>query len=331
VRYRAAPVSGLSDWDAIPKAERPVLQPLDRAYGGSMEFLETDVTTGSRGGAGAGLAATGKDEAEKLGASLGVLCDEFGIHFRLEYNDPRARDIEARLLGGGSYEIYLAPGENRAHTCLLLDVQTGRLSFANLTYDGPEFTCLKTDRPDLYRREHRFADDRVVSDVFLSWNAYGYAIPSNGSVWEFENVLWARQGNFAWNGTESIHGRSTWGRLVFDLPASARTAILRHRIFTVLATYQAEKATRAGHAGILDFWQDPVLGDPEFYQVRVKPLVEKLDAFVPLVKPGMSDEDVARVEAGALQGWANIRYTVDALRRQWLVEGLSHEPHVPPE
>ncbi len=331
VRYRAAPVSGLSDWDAIAEAERPVLQPLDRAYGGSMEFLETDVTTGSRGGAGAGLAATGKDEAEKLGASLGVLCDEFGIHFRFEYSDPRARDIEARLLGGGSYEIYLAPGENRAHTCLLIDVETGRLSFANLTYDGPEFTCIKTDRSDLYRREHRFSDDRVVSYVFLSWNAYGYALPSNGSVWEFETVLWARQGNFAWNGTESIHGRSTWGRLVFDLPASARTAILRHRIFTVLAAYKAEKATRAEHAGILDFWQDPVLGDPEFYQVRVKPLVEKLDALAPLVKPGMSDDDVARVAAGALQGWANIRYTVDALRRQWLVERLSHSPHVPPE
>ena len=221
VRYRATPVSGLSDWDAIPKAERPVLQPLDRAYGGSMDFLETDVTTGSRSGAGAGSAAAGKDEAEKLGASLGVLCDEFGIHFRFEYDDPRAREIEARLLGGGSYEIYLAPGANLAHTCLLIDVQTGRLSFANLTYDGPEFTCLKTDRPDLYRREHRFSGDRVVSYVFLSWNAYGYAIPSNGSVWEFENVLWARKGNFAWNGTESIHGRSTWGRLVFDLPASA--------------------------------------------------------------------------------------------------------------
>jgi hypothetical protein len=323
VRYRPAPVSGLSDWDAIPQAERPVLQPLDRAYGGSMDFLATDVTTGSRGGAGAGLAAAGKDEAEKLGASLGVLCDELGIHFRFEYNDPRAREIEARLLGGGSYEIYLAPGQRYAHRCLLLDVQTGRLSFANLTYDGPEFTGIKTERLDLYRREHRFADDRVVSYVFLSWNAYGHAIPSNGSVWEFETVLWARQGNFAWNGTESIHGRSTWGRLVFELPASARTAILRHRIFTVLAAYQAEKVTRAEHAGILDFWQDPVLGDPEFYQVRVKPLVEKLDALVPLVKPGMSDEDVARVAAGALPGWANIRSTVDALRRQWLVERLS--------
>jgi hypothetical protein len=136
-------------------------------------------------------------------------------------------------------------------------------------------------------------------------------------------VLWARQGNCAWNGTESIHGRSTWGRLVFDLPASARTSILRRRIFTVLATYQAEKATRAEHAGILDYWQDSVLGDLEFYQARVQPLVEKLDAFVPLVKPGMSDEDVARVEAGALPGWAGIRYTVDALRRQWLLERLS--------
>ena len=64
------------------QAERPYCQPIDRAYGGSIDFLETNVTTGSRGGAGAGSAAAGKDEAEKLGTSLGVLCDEFGIHFR---------------------------------------------------------------------------------------------------------------------------------------------------------------------------------------------------------------------------------------------------------
>jgi tetratricopeptide (TPR) repeat protein len=324
VRYRAAPVSGLSDWDAIPAAERPVLQPMDRAYGGSMDFLETDVTTGSRGGVGTGSAASDKEGSENLGASLGVLCDEFGIHFRFDYKDPRAREIEARLLGGGSYEVYLATGENRPHLCLLIDVQTGRLSFANLTYDSPEYTCIKTDRPDLYRMEHRFYDDRVATYVFLSWNAYGNMLPRGGSVWEFENVLWARRGNFAWNGTESIHGRSTWGRLVFDLPESGRTAILRHRIFAALAAYKAEKATRAEHAGILDFWQDPVLGDPEFYEACVKPLVEKLDALEPLVKPGMSDEDVARVAAGALPGWTNLRHTVDALRRQWLLERLSH-------
>jgi len=325
VRYRAAPVFGLSDWDAIPTAERPALQPMERAYGGSMDFLETDVTTGSRGGAGAGSAAAGKDESENLGAALGVLCDEFGIHFRFEYKDPRAREIEARLLGGGSYEVYLAPGENRPHLCLLIDVQTGRLTFAKLTYGGPEYTYIEADQPDLYRMEHRFYDDRAVSYVFLSWNAFGYALPDKGSVWEFENVLWARRGNFAWNGTESIHGRSTWGRLVFDLPGSARTAILRHRIFTALAAYKAEKATRAEHAGILDFWQDPVLGDPEFYKACVEPLVEKLDTLEPLVKPGMSDADVARVAAGALQGWTNIRYTVDALRRRWLLQRLSHD------
>ena len=323
VRYRTAPVFGLSDWDAIPAAKRPVLQPMDRAYGGSMDFLETDVTTGSRGGAGAGSAASGKEGSENLGASLGVLCDEFGIHFRFDYRDPRAREIEARLLGGGSYEIYLAPGESHPHHCLLIDVQTGRLSFANLAYDSPEYTSIKADRPDLYRTEHRFYDDRVVSYVFLSWNAYGNMLPRDGSAWEFENVLWARKGNLAWNGTESIHGRSTWGRLVFDLPESGRTAILRHRVFAALATFKAEKATRAEHAGILDFWQDPVLGDPEFYQACVKPLVEKLDALEPLVKPGMSDEDVARVAADALPGWTNLRHTVDALRRQWALERLS--------
>lgn len=67
-------------------------------------------------------------------------------------------------------------------------------STACATAPVPEYTRIKTDRPDLYRMEHRFNDDRVVSYVFLSWNAYGYALPGNGSVWEFEDVLWARKG-----------------------------------------------------------------------------------------------------------------------------------------
>ena len=216
------------------------------------------------------------------------------------------------MLGGGSYEIYLAPSTTTPTPACSIDVQTGRLSFANLTYDRrPEYTAIKTDRPDLYRREHQVLR-RPSGDLCLSSpGRHGYVLPHRRLGMGVRKRALGQERQLRLE-RHRIHPRPLHLGKARVRPARIRAqAILRHRIFTAFAAYKAEKATRAEHAGILDFWQDPVLGNPEFYKVRVKPLVEKLNALEALVKPGMSDEETSPVAAGTLQGWTNIRYTVD--------------------
>ena len=82
------------------------------------------------------------------------------------------------------------------------------------------------DRSHLYRGEHRFREDGYTTYVFLSWQAYAEKIPEAGTVWDFENAHWGRAGSSTWNGLESIHGRSTWGALVFDIPELASGEII---------------------------------------------------------------------------------------------------------
>ena len=94
-------------------------------------------------------------------------------------------------------------------------------------------------------------------------------------------------------------------------------------VFKALASYKGEKRTSHHHEGALDHWLDSAVGDPEFYEARLRPLVERLDSYIPLVKADMSDADVEKVYNEALFGWNNLRDLVDAERRKYLAEKLT--------
>ena len=130
----------------------------------------------------------------------------------------------------------------------------------------------------------------------------------------------------AWNGTESIHGRSTWGILAFDLTDADRARVLRAQIFKAASAYRAEKvASRApgGRESVFEFWKAAALGDPAFYAAVLKPLEERLDKGLEKVKAGMSDDDVRDIAQNYLQEWRDVRFTVARLRAAYVTEKLS--------
>ena len=314
VRYSPRRLEESADW-AAAKAE---VAAIDRKYGGSTELLYTDVATQRGGGDGPFWAPKNKD-GEKLDVPrLSVMADDWGLRFRFEVTDEKADAIAMGLLGGDSWENYIAAGKDVAHTALI--VQSGAkptLDVFATNYDGPDYrNADKAVRPDWTSVRTAFEQDKVVTYLSLSWEMFALTLPKDGDVWDFESIRWARAGNNAWNGTETIHGRSTWGKLVFDLPAAARHAILRRQIVAASSAYKREKSPYAN--GCLEFWNDPLLGDPAFYAKCVKPIVDRLDACLPLVGPDMSDADVDKLAAEALNGWLTIRPTVAAERVKYL-------------
>jgi hypothetical protein len=318
VTYSETPITGIDTWNAVAaKVER---QLMDRKYGGNLEFLATDVATGNRGeGIGAGAVSAPAKFTE-----LAFICDVNGIHFRFDAADSQARDVEAKLVGAGSYEGYIAPGANQPYICFLVDLQSGKVDFYNTTYETQNHKRIRSEDITLWRGEHRFTDTGYTTYIFLSWDAYADKLPQAGDLWDFENAHWGRSGSFTWNGLKSIHGRSSWGNLAFNIPPKARIAIKRKLIFNALVRYKAEKRTSHHHEGVLDHWLDAEVGDPVFYAACVKPLVVKLDACIPLVKADMSDADVERVFNEAVFGWNNIRHLVADLRRKYLAQSLAH-------
>ena len=233
VRFSERQVLGADSWDSLPF--KPEEQPMDRVYGGSMDFLKTDVATGDRG-EGVGGASDGKAISFP---TLSAVADVQGIHFRFVAPNPRAREVENRMLEGGSYEGYIAPGANQPYICFLGRMSTGAFTLYNTAYDSPNHRRIPTEDHSLYRSQISYSDDAITTYFMLSWDAYATLIPEKGTVWDFENINWRKPGSACWNGTESIHGRSTWGELVFDISDKDRIAILRRILFKVVADYKA--------------------------------------------------------------------------------------------
>ena len=320
VEYSETPVVSLANWDRL--AKKPVEATMERHYGGGMEFLETDVATGDRG---QGIGSEKGKKTDRKHPTFSAVCDVEGIHFRYFLPTDKAREIQLGLVNGGLFEGYIAPGEGQPYICLLQDVK-GNLDLYNTAYTTANHNRITEKDKKFHRSQTVFTDEGVYNYIFFSWKAYATLIPENGTVWDYENILWSSAGDECWNGAESIHGRSTWGRLVFALPEKGRIAILRNLLFSVKAEYQAElRASWGGRPGAFDQWQDRELGDPAFYEASLKPLVEKLDGYVKELKADMPDADVLRLADEALPAWKNIRYTVDRLREQYLLRQLMSE------
>ena len=316
VHYSEKPITGPEGWDTLPVV--PEAQLMDREYGGNYKFLlETDVGTGNRG---EGI-GTEKGREDGKVPTIQIACDANGVHFRFEAPDEKAREVAAGLTGAGSFEAYVAAGENQPYYCLLMDVApNAKVSVWNTTFSTEGHKRILTTDQSLCKSETAFTDHSTISYIRLSWNAFSTLIPENGTIWEFGNFHWGRADRAAWNGAESAHGRSQWGHLVFDLPPKARIEILKGVIYDARRIYNSAKG--AYGMGPIDRWRDPVVGDPAFYEECLAPLVKKLDSYLPLVKADMPDEDVLKVAEEALPLWRDIRHEVARLRTRYLARQL---------
>ena len=319
VNFSETTIHGITDWEKL--SPKPEVQFLDRKFGGKLDFLVTDVSTGDRG---AGIGEGDDDTQNRRPTEFSAVADRHGVHFLFTGHDPRAAEVEARLLSGGSYELYLAPGFNQPYFCVIGRLNTGQFEPWNTTYDNESHRRLTPERG--FTSEHRFTPTGYTTYIFFDWSIFYDKLPDQGDIWEFENVHWSRNGGIGWNGTRTIHGRSTWGHLVFAISPTQQTQIKRRLLFLAREAYLAEKTTLRTKHGVIDLWQDPQLGDQKFYQQDVEPLIKRLDGFLTLANTGMTDADVTKVFAEAVPAWAEIRFKIAELRRQYLEKKLLATP-----
>ena len=309
VRFSETPVTGMADWERVT-AER---QTYDRQFGGNLDFLTTDVTSGER--------ALGNSKEKLADPTMEIVCDVRGIHVLVRQADPKAKEVELGLVGNCSFEGYIAPGENTPYECFMYTPQSGHASVFNTMYATFGHRPMDPRTPERkFRFESAYAEGEARHYLFFSWENWMQRIPRDGTVWDFENMCWHRAGNCCWNGTESIHGRSTWGELEFRLTSEQRARILKPLLATAYRQYAAEKRCQAGHDGCLVHWADDATGDPEFHVARVKPLAEQLDSYGKLISADMTEATVFWLEDEALPKWQDVLFEVERRRAAWLLE-----------
>lgn len=313
IRYSPQNAHSYSDWQNLK--EKPAVQLLKWKYGGSMDFLVTDVSTGNRG---AGIGSeTGNQENH---TELSAVCDDHGILFILRAYDDRAREVEAGTLGAGCYEIYLAAGENQPYHCLLPQVDGSEFTVWTTTYTNRTHRNLMTKD---VRGETIFHADGYTNCFFIPWEAYYDKLPEQKEqYWEADFVHWGRRGGYSWNALQSIHSRSSWGKLRFEIPPEGLKKIREKLIVKAMRKYNSAKNLNFNKP--LALWQDDYLGDPEFYNAEIKPLVEKLDSYTKLVdfSKGMDAATVEKLWLEAVPMWNEIEYIVAEKRRLWMEKEL---------
>ena len=313
VRFSPTRILGLGSWDAAAAVVKPGVEKLDRAYGGDASCLWTDVAT-SRGSVDA--------DANKSYARVPewqAMADEWGVHFRLEIFDEKAKDIALGLASAGTLEAYLAPGENTPYHAFLHSFETGGLTVYNGVYDGPDHREIDAKDRVNCREEVVTTDTSVVLYMAFSWSTYATRIPTATSVWDFEPMLWGRKSSCSWNGLKTIHGRSSWGHLTFAVTDAERRLMLRSALAAARKSYEA--ANRP--TGFVAKWQYDESGDPAFYESVLKPMVEALDAAAAKVTSDMDDATVDELAKTALPAWHNLKFEVQRLRADYLKKTLT--------
>ena len=106
------------------------------------------------------------------------------------------------------------------------------------------------------------------------------------------------------------------GTECYFAPGAQLSAIRRRLVYDTCRTWN-----RAGHGRLSPFdrWRDPVIGDPEFYAARLKPLEDALATQVGRVKAEMTDAEVDEVYEKGAKVWIGLDHVIDELRRQWLL------------
>ena len=77
--------------------------------------------------------------------------------------------------------------------------------------------------------------------------------------------------------------------------------------------------------GYIEKWQDPELGDQEFYLKKVKPFVSSINAYTARIKKTMTDDEVIEIYAAVGEKLFNVDFIVEQMRRQWLDEKFTKE------
>ncbi len=316
VKYFDRPIKDITAWREIyPQLDK---QYCDIPYRGSMEFLETDVATGDRD--------VKIDKNAKLDNTLEMttLCDRYGVHIFLRADDKNARAIEQGFARGVTTEMYFAPGVNQPYTCLGSSPAEGVTFMFDTTYNNKNAMRLDRKNPNTsFRSEVEFTDTDYVLHLFFAWDAFYNKLPASGTDWRYECLAWTPAGGFSWGGSQGIHSASAWGNLRFTLTEKQLNAIRRELIFKTFRNYKTVPRDPGIKEDLFQCWEDPEIGDPEFYAQRLAPLKKELDSYVVLVKADMSDADVAKVYSEALPRWKGLAHEVDELRREYLAERIA--------
>lgn len=285
---------------------------LSRPYGDNLKMLiETDSAIVGR------EMTTAKGEKFRP-TELFAFWDEFGVKILLRAYIDNMAEVKAGYAGAGGYETYLATGIDDPYHCVMISPNEGAkpsTGFVTQYENGLGYRSFGSENSQV-QLQNLYLDDGVASLMSVPWTAAFMACPWARDAWYFEALHWAH-GGMSWGGSTSVHHRSAFGKLVFTGVNDASCAAVKRRLL-LTAKAVLKKSLYAGDNGYAEMWADPDLGDQDFWNAEVKPLVDRLQAALAVVGKDMTDDDAVKAWDAAGEDAMNINYVVARKRAEWL-------------
>lgn len=201
--------------------------------------------------------------------------DEKGWYIYIESKEPLIGDLLNQLIDTRSaghkesYELFFAPGLTRVpYYQLYITPYQNQVKFFDWGMPHTGYRSLQNDA----RVESLPLKDGVGTFVFIPWHLLYEHVPLNGDDWRFTIIRWmpfAKAGGMTWGG--QVHETGRFGLAHFEKPTPEQ----RHAIESRLLQYAWYKF-QATSDQLREYWSDPHIGDPAFYEKVLVPEIEKL-------------------------------------------------------
>jgi len=160
--------------------------------------------------------------------------------------------------------------------------------------------------------ETRALDTGYATFLFIPWDRLYDRLPLSGEHWRFSLMRWGP--SVTWGG--KVHDTGNFGLVRFEKPnGETRKNIRKHIARRAWAKFnlEAKKATA--------FWSDEAVGDLDFYNQKLKPVIEKHQALYKSLGPRENWDGAALDKVEAASGdWMEFGYQVSELRSEFLLD-----------
>ena len=236
--------------------------------------------------------------------------DELGWHIFVLCGD---RDIQDKVAGGesaGALEMFFTPSlGGDVYYQWIITLPAGKVSLYDWSSPHRGYRPLE----GYYKSETVVSGEDIGTYIFIPWLAVYDTLPLDGETWRFGCIRWSPAGGLTWGG--KVHETGQWGHVEFDRPTLTQTRAIKLSIARrAFGRYKKARAT------LTTRWADAMTGDRAFFDAKVKPAVERLDAYGESLEDhaSLSRREVDELFQDAAPDWMEFGYLVSELRHAYL-------------
>ncbi len=244
------------------------------------------------------------------------LADVFGLHIYVRCNDPAMDEVLTGKRTAASLECYFKPSYNAAYHMWFCNGLPNTDDHHQVDFNAPDSKYALTY--DFLKKDAAAAKEGVVAHFLIPWEYFISYLPFNGEYWYYGMQKW---GGEAITISGHVHELERMVRLRFAFTPEQMDAVKRNICRKAFNRYSKLRNDRNG---AIMAWSTSLLGDPAFYENKLLPLLNELDA---------AGKEIETADSAALDKllkekapvWQNIQYKVDELRTQDLRDTLFAE------